>query len=46
MLRLLARQAYDVDKARRFLAVASLYDGGLCGNAAGLGSVTVQIVRD
>lgn len=45
-LRLLARQTRDSDQARRLLALASIYDGGSRGDAARLGSVTVQIVRD
>ena len=45
-LRLLARQTRDADQARRLLALASIYDGGSRANAARLGSVTVQIVRD
>lgn len=45
-LRLLARHTRDVDQARRLLALASIYDGGLRGDAARLGSVTAQIVRD
>ncbi|MFT4000919.1 MAG: winged helix-turn-helix domain-containing protein [Rhizobium sp.] len=45
-LRLLARQTRDADQARRLLALASIYDGGSRGDAARLGSVTVQIVRD
>jgi transposase len=46
MLRLLARQTRDADQARRLLALASIYDGGSRADAARLGSVTVQIVRD
>lgn len=45
-LRLLARQTRDADQARRLLSLASIYDGGSRGDAARLGSVTVQIVRD
>ena len=45
-LRRLARQTRDADQARRLLAVASIYDGGSRANAARLGSVTDQIVRD
>lgn len=45
-LRLLARQTKDASQARRLLALASIYDGGSRANAARLGSVTVQIVRD
>lgn len=46
MLRLLARQTKDASQARRLLALASIYDGGSRADAARLGSVTVQIVRD
>lgn len=46
MLRRLARQTRDADQARRLLALASIYDGGSRADAARLGSVTVQIVRD
>ncbi|SSC64657.1 unnamed protein product [Ciceribacter selenitireducens ATCC BAA-1503] len=46
MSRLLARQTRDADQARRLLALASIYDGGSRADAARLGSVTVQIVRD
>ena len=45
-LRLLARQTKDANQARRLLALSSIYDGGSRANAARLGSVTVQIVRD
>lgn len=45
-LRLLARQTRDANQARRLLSVASIYDGGSRADAARLGSVTVQIVRD
>ncbi|WP_428425369.1 IS630 family transposase [Pararhizobium sp.] len=46
ILRRLARQARDADQARRLLALASIYDGGSRADAARVGSVTVQIVRD
>ena len=45
-LRPLARQTRDADQARRLLALASIYDGGSRADAARLGSVTGQIVRD
>jgi len=45
-LRRLARQTRDANQARRLLALASIYDGGSRSDAARLGSVTVQIVRD
>lgn len=42
----LARQTRNADQARRLFSLASIYDGGLRADAARLGSVTVQIVRD
>ena len=45
-LRLLARQTKDANQARRLLALSSIYDGGSRSDAAQLGSVTLQIVRD
>jgi len=45
-LRLLARQTKDARQARRLLALASIYDGSSRADAARLGSVTLQIVRD
>ena len=45
-LRHLARRTKNADQARRLLALASIYDGDSRAQAARLGSVTVQIVRD
>lgn len=45
-LRRLARQTRDANQAGRLLALASICDGGSRADAARLGSVTVQIVRD
>jgi transposase len=45
-LRRLARQTRDAAQARRLLALASIYDGGSRSDAARLGNVTLQIVRD
>jgi len=45
-LRRLARQTKGAAQARRLLALASIYDGGLRSYAASLGNVTLQIVRD
>jgi len=45
-LRALARQTKDADQARRLLALAAIYDGGPRSDAAKLGSVTLQVVRD
>ncbi|ASY73745.1 Mobile element protein (plasmid) [Sinorhizobium fredii CCBAU 83666] len=45
-LRQLARQTKDANQARRLLALAEIYDGGSRTDAARIGSVTLQIVRD
>lgn len=46
-LRRLARQSKDAAQARRVLALAAIYyDGGTCSEAARLGNVTLEIVRD
>jgi transposase len=45
-LRRLARAAKDAAQARRLLALAAIYDGGSRTEAATIGSVTLQIVRD
>lgn len=45
-LRSLARQSRDANQCRRLLAVASIYDGGSRSDAARIGGVTLQIVRD
>jgi transposase len=45
-LRLAARRTRDADQARRLLALAAIYDGGSRGDAAGIGGVGLQIVRD
>jgi hypothetical protein len=45
-LRALARQSKDASQARRLLALAVIYDGGARSEAARLGDVTLQIVRD
>jgi hypothetical protein len=45
-LRLLAQQTKDASQARRLLALASIHDGGSRSDAARLGSVPLQIVRD
>ena len=46
MLRRLARDSDDSDQTRRLLALAVIYDGGRRSDAAKLGGVTLQIVRD
>jgi transposase len=45
-LRALARQTKDGPQARRLLALAVIYDGATRTEAARIGGVTVQIVRD
>lgn len=45
-LRRLARQTKDAAQVRRLLALASIYDGGTRSDAARLGNVTLQIIRD
>jgi transposase len=45
-LRALARQSKNTSLARRLLALAVIYDGGARREAAKLGDVTLQIVRD
>jgi transposase len=46
LLRRLARQSRDPDQTRRLLALAEIYDGGPRSNAARIGGVGLQIVRD
>ena len=45
-LRHLARRSSDANQTRRLLALAVIYDGGRRGEAAVVGGVTLQIVRD
>ena len=45
-LRAAARQTKDAAQARRLLALAAIYDGALRTEAARVGGVTLQIVRD
>lgn len=45
-LRRQARRSHDAGQARRLLALATIYDGGLRSDAARVGGVTLQIVRD
>ena len=45
-LRRLARATKDAAQARRLLALAEIYDGGSRTDAARVGGVTLQIVRD
>ena len=46
MVRLEAKRSKDGAQARRLLALASIYEGSSRTEAAAIGSVTVQIVRD
>ncbi len=45
-LRRHARQTRDANQARRLLALAAIYDGGSRGDAARIGGVGLQIIRD
>lgn len=45
-LRALARRSRDANQSRRLLALAEIYDGGRRSDAARIGGVTLQIVRD
>jgi hypothetical protein len=46
MARAAARQSKDGPRARRLLALAAIYDGARRAEAAKIGGVTLQIVRD
>ena len=45
-LRVFARKTKDGPQARRLLALAAIYDGATRTEAARIGGVTLQIVRD
>ena len=45
-LRLAARESRDAGQTRRLLALAAIYDGASRTDAAAVGGVTLQIVRD
>ena len=45
-LRVLARNSKHAGQARRLLALATIYEGGRRSDAARIGGVTLQIVRD
>jgi transposase len=45
-LRASARESKDAGQTRRLLALAAIYDGASRSEAAGIGGVTLQIVRD
>src|SRR5215472_15865791 len=45
-LRWLARESENADQVRRLLALAVVYDGGSRTEAAEVGGITLQVVRD
>jgi hypothetical protein len=45
-LRSAARESKDAGQTRRLLTLAAIYDGATRTEAAAIGGVTVQIVRD
>src|SRR5271165_3230099 len=45
-LRFLARESEDANQVRRLLALAAVYDGARRTQAAEIGGVTLQVVRD
>jgi transposase len=45
-LRELAKRSEDANQTRRLLALAAIYDGGCRGDAARIGGVGLQTVRD
>ncbi len=45
-LRRIARQSEDAKQVRRLLALAAIYDGASRTQAAEIGGVTLQVVRD
>src|SRR3954469_21524674 len=45
-LRAVAKRSRDPDQTRRLLALAAIYDGASRTEAAQIGCVTLQIVRD
>src|SRR6516225_3289325 len=45
-LRRVARESADAGQVRRLLALAVIYDGGSRTEAAAVGGVTLQVVRD
>ena len=45
-LRGLAKKTRDVNQSRRLLALAAIYDGGLRGQAARIGGIGLQTMRD
>ena len=45
-LRCIARESEDAKQVRRLLALAAIYDGASRTQAAEIGGVTLQVVRD
>ena len=45
-LRRLAKASKDAGQSRRLLALAEIYDGGKRGDAARIGDVGLQVIRD
>ena len=45
-LRLVARESKDANQVRRLLALAAIYDGATRTEAAEIGGVTLQVIRD
>ncbi len=45
-LRTLAKRSHDPDQTRRLLALAAIYDGASRSQAARIGAVGLQTVRD
>ena len=45
-LRGLAKKTRDANQSRRLLAIAEIYDGGSRGDAARIGGVGLQTIRD
>ena len=46
LLRRLAKASKDANQTRRLFSLALIYDRASCGEAASLGGVTLQIIRD
>ena len=45
-LRRVARESCDADQVRRLLSLAAIYDGRKRTEAAEMGGVTLQVIRD
>ncbi len=46
VLRVLARESRDANHTRRLLSLAEIYDGGTRTQAARIGGVGLQVIRD